>query len=80
MEKDQEPHLSVIEEQVKRFDESISMVGKEKMWTKLIVYRVDTHQFPDSEEGMKCLQTELGTFNEGLGLASTPGYMTHPDK
>jgi hypothetical protein len=74
------PHLSVIEEQVKKFDESISMVGKQETWTKLIVHGVDTHQFPDSEEGMKSLQTELETFNEGLGLASTPRYLTHPDK
>jgi hypothetical protein len=74
------PHLSVIEEQVKKFDESISMLGKEERWTKLIVHGVDTHQPPDSEEGMKSLQMELETFNEGLGLPSTPRYLTHPDK
>jgi hypothetical protein len=74
------PHLSVMEEQVKKFDESISMVGKQETWTKLIVHWVDRHQFPGSEEGMKSLQTELETFNEGLGLASTPRYLTHPDK
>jgi hypothetical protein len=74
------PHLSVIEEQVKKFDQSISMVGKQEMWTKLIVHRVDTHQFPDSEDGMRSLQMELQTFNEGLGLVRTPRYLTHPDK
>jgi hypothetical protein len=56
------------------------MVGKQERWTKLIVDGVDTHQFPESEEGMKSLQTEPETFNEGLGLASTPRYLTHPDK
>jgi hypothetical protein len=56
------PNLSVIEEQVKKFDKSISTVGKQETWTKLIVHGVDTHQFPDSEEGMKSLQTELETF------------------
>jgi hypothetical protein len=55
-----------------KFDESISIFGKQETWTKLIVHGVDTHQFPDSEEGMKSLQRELKTFNEGLGLASTP--------
>jgi hypothetical protein len=62
----------VIEEEGKKYDESISMVGTEETWTKLIVHGVDTHQFPDSEEGIKGLEAELETFNEGLGLASTP--------
>jgi hypothetical protein len=47
---------------------------------KLIIQGVDTHQFPDFEEGMKSLQTEHETFNKGLGLASTPRYLTHPNK
>jgi hypothetical protein len=71
-EEEQAPHLTVIVEQVKKFDESISMVGKEETWTKLIVHGVDRHQFPESEEGMKGLLTELENFNEGLELASTP--------
>jgi hypothetical protein len=29
---------------------------------------------------MKGLQTELETFKEGLGLTSTPPYLTNPDK
>jgi phage-related tail protein len=73
-------HLSVIEEQLKKFNKSISMVGKQETWTKLIVHGVDTHQFPDGEEGMKRLQGELKTLNKGLGLASTTQYLTHPDK
>jgi hypothetical protein len=74
------PHLSLIEEQVKKFDESISVVSKQETWTKPIVQGVDTHQFPDGEEGMKSLEMELETFNEGLALASTARYLTHPDK
>jgi hypothetical protein len=74
------PHLWVIEEPVKTCDESISMVGKQETWSKLIVHGVDTYQFQDSEEGMRGLQTELETFNEGLGLATTPRYLTHPVK
>jgi hypothetical protein len=74
------PHLSVIEEHVKRFDESIFMVYKQEMWTKLIMYRVDTHQCPDSEEECESLKMDLKTFNNGFGLAGTPQYLTHPDK
>jgi hypothetical protein len=74
------PHLSVIEEQVKKFDKLISMVGKQETWTKLIVHGVDNHQFLDSADGMNSLQTEPETFNEGPGLASTARYLTHPNK
>jgi hypothetical protein len=80
LEEELAPHQSVIEEQVKNFDEPISLVGKEETWTTLIAHGVDPHQVPHSEEGMKSLQMELKTFNEGLRLARTPGYLTHPDK
>jgi hypothetical protein len=73
-------HLSVIEEQVKKFNKPISMVGKQETWTKLLVDGVVTHQFPDCEEGMKSLHTEQESFREGLRLASTPRYLTNPDK
>jgi hypothetical protein len=56
------------------------MLGKQETWSKLILHGLDTHQFPDSEEGMRSLEMELETFNDGLGLANTFHYLTQPEK
>jgi hypothetical protein len=53
MEEEWVPHLLVIEEQVKEFGKLLSIVDKQETWTQLIVHQVDTHPFPDIEEGKK---------------------------
>jgi prefoldin subunit 5 len=73
------PYINTIKTQIERFDQQVSAVGKQETWTKVIVHKVDLGKFADSEVGMKSLQTELETFNEGLVLASTPRYLTRPE-
>ena len=73
------PHIGTIKAQIEKFDQEIAAVGKQETWTKVIVHKVDLERFADNEVGMKSLQTELETFNEGLVLASTPRYLTRPE-
>ena len=74
-----EPHLATIKAQIEKFDKEVSAVGKQETWTKVIIHNVDLERFEDNEAGMKKLETELETFNEGLVLASTPRYLTRPE-
>src|SRR5205807_4830182 len=74
------PYIGTIKEEVKKFDQEVAAVGKQETWTKVIVHKVDIEKFADTEVGMKSLKSELETFNEGLALASTPRYLTRPEK
>ena len=65
---------------MEKFDQEVAAVGKQETWTKVIVHKVDIEKFVDTKAGMKSLKSELETFNEGLTLASTPGYLTRPEK
>src|SRR5437588_10502769 len=65
------PYIGTIKEEIEKFDKEVAAVGKQETWTKVIVHKVDLERFPDNENGMKSLHTELETFNEGLALAST---------
>ena len=74
------PYIGTIKEEVEKFDQEVAAVGKQETWTKVIVHKVDIEKFADTEVGMKSLKSELETFNEGLALASTPRYLTRPEK
>src|SRR5437588_862635 len=74
------PYIGRIKEEVEKFDQEVAAVGKQETWTKVIVHKVDIEKFADTEVGMKSLKSELETFNEGLALASTPRYLTRPEK
>jgi hypothetical protein len=74
------PFQAMIESQVKRFDQEVTDITKQESWTKMIIHGIDTQFFPDTDEGMQNLRTEIETYNEDLKLTNNPRYLTHPDR
>src|SRR5947209_8170792 len=54
-------YLAIIKGEIQKFYKEVAAVGKQETWTKVIVHKVDLERFPDMENRMKSLHTELET-------------------
>jgi hypothetical protein len=74
------PHLDLIHEAACMVNPSLLPPGLNEKWYKLAVHGIPTDHYPDTKEGIQCLQEDIGQSNGPLTLAQPPRYMSHPDK
>lgn len=61
-------------------DQSVKDIHISESWTKVLIHGVDLRTFPDNDDGMDAMKSEIETYNSRVRVMIPVRYATSPEK